>query len=124
MFARRMRAELVRLYREQPAYLVAAITHQVGQEITKRNVSIQPTLTIRARLPDAGNGEQGSDHAAVPAAVLPEGIVAMSMSTSKLRLGPLPKTETVKVTIDAHHLVEGRFGTLCRAACTDLRRAD
>ena len=94
-----MRAELVRLYREQPAYLVAAITHQVGQEITKRNVSIQPTLTIRARLPDAGNGEQGSDHAAVPAAVLPEGIVAMSMSTSKLRLGPLPKTETVEVTI-------------------------
>ena len=35
----------------------------------------------------------------VPAAVLPEGIVAMSMSTSKLRLGPLPKTETVKLTI-------------------------
>ena len=51
MFARRMRAELVRLYREQPAYLVAAITHQVGQEVTKRNVSIQPTLTIRPGFP-------------------------------------------------------------------------
>ena len=30
--------------------------------------------------------------------ILPEGIIAMSTSTGKLRLGPLPKTETVKVT--------------------------
>src|SRR5690606_13362536 len=42
--------------------------------------------------------QPGSGAAAVPAAVLQPGGFAMSTTTKKLRLGPLPKTESVKLT--------------------------
>src|SRR6185312_4571967 len=51
-----------------------------------------------AGLSDGRDGEPGPGTAAVPAVVLPAGGAAMSVSTRKLRLGPLPKTESVKLT--------------------------
>ena len=70
--------------------------NQVGQEITRRNMNIQPTLTARPGLPVRiivnrdlvlrpyqplfFNRELRNDH------------------DQKLRLGPLPKTESVKLT--------------------------
>jgi type IV secretion system protein TrbI len=50
-------------------------------------------------VPDAGDGEQGPGAASVPAAVLPTGEFAVSAAARKLRLGPLPRKETVKMTI-------------------------
>lgn len=45
MFARRMRAELVRLYREQPIYLVAAITLFVGAACLRALVELVEKLS-------------------------------------------------------------------------------
>lgn len=42
--------------------------------------------------------EQGSGAAAVSAAVLSAGNITVSASANKLRLGPLPRTEGVKLT--------------------------
>ena len=50
MFARRMRAELVRLYREQPAYLVAAITLFVGAACLRALVELVEKLSPQGGL--------------------------------------------------------------------------
>jgi hypothetical protein len=65
--------------------------NQVGQEMTRRNMNIQPTLTRAA-------GLAGADHRQPRSGCGPTsrcssaGRHAMS-TTKKLRLGPLPKTE-------------------------------
>jgi hypothetical protein len=68
--------------------------NQVGQKITRRDPSIQPTLTVRPgfRVNVMVNGA-----AAVSTALCAAGTDAMNM-TRKLRLGPLPKTEILKLT--------------------------
>lgn len=50
MFARRMRAELVRLHREQPAYLVAAITLFVGAACLRALVELVEKLSPQGGL--------------------------------------------------------------------------
>lgn len=71
--------------------------NQVGQEMTRRNLDIQPTLTERLGLPVRiiVNG----DLVLRPYQPLffIRGGFTMS-TTKKLRLGPLPKTESIKLT--------------------------
>jgi len=71
--------------------------NQVGQEVTRRNLNIQPTLTERPGTASADHRQARSGAAAVSAVVLQPGNSTMS-TTKKLRLGPLPKTENVKLT--------------------------
>src|SRR3546814_7460680 len=56
--------------------------------------------------------QPGSGAAAVPASVLQSGSFAMN-ATKKLRLGPLPKTENVKLTRSE----ERRVGKECVSTC-------
>ena len=70
--------------------------NQVGQEMTRRNLNIQPTLTQRPGLPvriivnrDLCCGRTSRCSST--------GDFTMS-TTKKLRLGPLPKTESTKLT--------------------------
>ncbi len=70
--------------------------NQVGQEVTRRNLNIQPTLTERPGLPVRIIVNRDLVLRYVPAAFLQQGDFAMS--TRKLRLGPLPKTESTKLT--------------------------
>jgi hypothetical protein len=65
----------------------------VGQQITKRNLSIQPTLTVRA-------GFQVNLIVNKGMVLRPSVCINKRESpTNRLRLGPLPKTELIKVTI-------------------------
>src|SRR5690606_36981803 len=67
--------------------------------LPSRPFSFNPSADAdRAAWPARADHRQpGSGAAAVPAAVLQSGSFAMS-TTKKLRLGPLPKTESVKLT--------------------------
>lgn len=49
------------------------------------------------RLPGQRHGQQGSDAAAVLAALYPARVDAMSVPSKKLRLGPLLDTQAVKL---------------------------
>ena len=70
--------------------------NQVGQEMTRRNINIQPTLTERPGLPVRIIVNR--DLVLRPYQPLSStGGNAMS-TTKKLRLGPLPNTESVKLT--------------------------
>jgi hypothetical protein len=75
--------------------------NQVGQEITKRNASIQPTLTIRPGFPMRVMVSKDLDSAAVPAEVFFNTQVVRNEQgiTSRLSLGPLPNTTMVKLTV-------------------------
>lgn len=67
-----------------------------------RNLSAQlehPVDVDRAaRIPGERYGEEGSRAAAVPAALYSARTDAMSASPKKLRVGPLPKAESIKLT--------------------------
>ena len=79
--------------------------NQVGQELTRRGLDVQPTLTIRPGFPV--RVIMSRDLVLRPYQPL---FFDGAMST-KLRLGPLPTTDTIKVTI-----------TLPAALNTDLQR--
>ncbi|CAL5242290.1 hypothetical protein PASLES2_13100 [Pseudomonas aeruginosa] len=71
--------------------------NQVGQEMTRRNMNIQPTLTERPGLPVRIIVNRDLVLRPLPADVLQPGSDAMSTG-KKLRLGPLPKLESTKMT--------------------------
>ena len=70
--------------------------NQIGQEVTRRNLNIQPTLTQRPGLPVRiiVNRDLRCGRTSRCSSI---GDFTMS-TTKKLRLGPLPKTESVKLT--------------------------
>ena len=69
--------------------------NQVGQEMTRRNLNIQPTLTQRPGLPVRIIVNR--DLRGRTSRCSSTGDFTMS-TTKKLRLGPLPKTESTKLT--------------------------
>src|SRR3546814_14509623 len=72
--------------------------HQSGRPRDHPAQHEHPADIDRAAGPaDADHRQPGSGAAALPASVLQSGSFAMS-ATKKLRLGPLPKTENVKLT--------------------------
>lgn len=72
--------------------------NEVGQEMTRRNLSIQPTLTERPGLPVRVIVNRALILRPYQPLFFDRGDIKMTTSR-KLRLGPLPKTESVKLTI-------------------------
>ncbi|MDB5581167.1 MAG: conjugation TrbI family protein [Bradyrhizobium sp.] len=93
--------------------------NQAGQEMTRRNLNVQPTLTERPGLP-------------IPIIVNRDLVLrpyqplffdrgtSRSSITRKLRLGPLPKTENIKMTFACATSLKAEFDRY-GATCGGLR---
>ena len=93
--------------------------NQVGQEMTRRNLNIQPTLTERPGLPVRIIVNRDLVLRPYQPLFSQSGNFTMS-TTKKLRLGPLPKTENVKLTFCLPGQPESRPRPL-RRRCTRRR---
>src|SRR3546814_8333482 len=90
--------------------------HQSGRPRDHPAQHEHPADIDRAAGPaDADHRQPGSGAAALPASVLQSGSFAMS-ATKKLRLGPLPKTENVKLTFACPASLKAEIG---RASCRE-----
>ncbi len=70
--------------------------NQVGQQVTRRNLNVQPTLTVRPGFPVRVIVNKDLVLRPYGARCAPHG---RKHHDGKLRLGPLPKTEVVRLTI-------------------------
>ena len=95
--------------------------NQVGREMTRRNLNLQPTLTARPGL--AVRVIVNRDLVLRPYQPLfaSGGRGRSTMSTPRrLRLGPLPRTESVKLTFTCTASLKAELDRYAALPCADL----